>query len=187
MKEEKKAAKEEKKGSKPTEKKEPKPEAKPRSNYIYAVIAVVVIIAVAAVFLLRTNKLSNASFPSFKQNFNSAQRVSLVVYYKNATAYSQEVVCSTDIIEILSSHRTPSTIDFFTIENNTCSYIPNGLGAPGNVLTSSTSACLATAASEPSISLNYSASNSTVITSDHLNIYGDAAYMKSCPIAVDLS
>jgi hypothetical protein len=179
--------KEEKKSAKPSVKKQEKVEAKQKPNYLYSVVAAIVIIAAAVILFLGTSKLSTASFSSFKQNFNSAPRVSIVVYYQNATSYGQEVICSTDLIEILASHRAPSTIEFFTIENNTCSYIPNGLGAPGNVITNSTAACLKTVAAEPSISLNYSATNSTVITSDSLNIHGNAAYMASCPIAVDLS
>lgn len=171
--------------------KEPKKEAKQAENSrpdyrIYIVSAIAIIIVAAAVLLLLP-KASGVSFSSFKQNFESANRVALVVYYQNASTYSAETVCATDLVEIIASHRNASTIDFYTIDNSSCTYLPGGLGKPGNINTTSASTCLATAASVPSIYLNYSASNYTSIQPYSFKVYGNSKYMDSCPVAVEFS
>lgn len=168
-------------------KKEAKKEGKPTPRYLYYIAILIVIVVIAAVAFVGSSRLSNVSFSSFKQNFEAAPRVSIVVYYHNASIYGLETLCTTDLVEVIAAHRSPATIDFFTINNATCTYIPNGIGHPGNVLTNSSAMCLSTAASEPSISLNYSANNRTVITPYHLNIFGNSQYLRSCPIAVDIS
>lgn len=160
-------------------------EKKSRNLTIYVLLIMAALLIIGIVSL--SGSLSNVSFSSFKQNFNSAQRVAFVVYYNNASTYGLETICATDTVEVLSSKRSPSTIDFFTLQSNNCTYIPNGLGHIGNVLTTNSSSCLSTAASEPSIYLNYSNTNSTVITPYHLKIYGNSGYMRSCPLAVDLT
>lgn len=171
--------------TKKVEKKQEK-EEKRQPIALYLGVIIVVVVIIAALLLFTPSSLSNVSFSSFKQNFNVAPRVALVSYY-NASGYAEETTCTTALVEILASHRNPATIDFFTIQNNTCTFIPNGIGHPGNLTTTNSSACLSTAASEPSISLNYSSFNRTVVTPDHLNIFGDSSYMQACPIAVDLS
>ncbi len=158
-----------------------------RSPYLKYLAVAVALIAVIAAFALGTGMLSGVSFSSFKQNFGSAKRIAVVVYYYNASVYNMETICSTDLVEVLASHRSPSTIDFFTIDNGTCTYIPNGIGHPANVLTNSSAMCLNTANSEPSISMSYSPSNYSRITPYHLGIYGNSEYFRSCPIAVDIS
>lgn len=168
-------------------KKEEKAEEKEGSPWLYLGAAVIAIMAIAAIFYLSSSGLSGVTFSSFKQNFNSAPRVAIVVNYYNQSIYAYQTICSTDLVEILASHRNPSTIDFFTIQNNTCTYIPNGIGRPANVLTNSSSFCLAKASSEPSITLDYGSANSTQITPEHLTIYGDSTYFRGCPIAVEIS
>ncbi len=164
-----------------------KREEKKSNAPLYTGIAVALVIILAIAAYAGLGSLSGTSFATFKGNFNSAQRVALVVYFHNTSVYYEQNVCSTDLVEILAAHRNPSTIDFFTINNNTCSYIPNGLGHPANVLTNSSAFCLRTAASEPSLSLNYSSYNHTVITPDHMSVFGNENYFRSCPIAVDIS
>ncbi len=158
-----------------------------RSAYLYPLAIVAVVIAILAIALTGSTLLSNVSFPSFKQNFDSAPRVAVVVYFYNASVYGLETTCTTALVEVLASHRNPSTIDFFTIDNKTCTYIPNGIGHVANVLTTNSTSCLNTAASEPSISLNYGPVNKTSIAPYHLSIHGNREYLRSCPIAVDLS
>ena len=169
-------------------KKEPKNGKRERPDYtVYIVSTIAIVTVVAAVLLLLPKGFSGVSFSSFKQNFGSASRVALVSYYHNASTYAAETVCATDLIEIISAHRPPSSIDFYTIDNSSCTYLPNGLGKPGNVNTTSASSCLSKAASEPSISLNYSAANQTSIQAYHLAVYGNVKYMESCPIAAEFS
>ena len=173
------------------DKKEQKSEEKTRPSYNTYIIPIITIIAIvivaAAVLLLLPKVFSGVSFSSFKQNFESASRVAIVSYYHNASTYAAETVCTTDLIEIISAHRPASSIDFYTIDNSSCTYLPSGLGKPGNVNTTSASSCLSKAASEPSVSLNYSATNQTSIQAYHLAIYGNVKYMDSCPIAAEFS
>ena len=166
-------------------------EVKPRGSRAFMIIAGVVVIAVVAIAILfiatQGGNGSTAKFSTFRNNFNSANKVSIVVYYHNATTYDQETICSTYLVEVLASRRNPGSINYFTIDNNTCTYIPNGIGHEANVLTNSSSFCLSQAATEPTISLTYGNSNSTVITPENLNITGNIKYFKACPIAVDIS
>lgn len=164
---------------------------KQRDSRAFMIIAGVVVIAVVVIAILfiatQGGNGSTAKFSTFKNNFNSANKVSIVVYYHNATTYDQETICSTYLVEVLASRRNPGSINYFTIDNNTCTYIPNGIGHEANVLTNSSSFCLSQAAGEPTISLTYGNSNSTVITPENLNITGNIKYFKACPIAVDIS
>ncbi len=166
-----------------------KPAGKPaaKGRYLKYLALVIVLVAIIAALAFGTGMLSGVSFSSFKQNFDSAKRVAVVVYYYNSSIYNTETICSTDLVEVLAAKRNPSTIDFFTIDNGTCTYIPDGIGHPANVLTNSSAMCLNTANSEPSISMSYSPSNYSRITPYHLGIYGNAEYFRSCPIAVDIS
>lgn len=174
------------------QKEEKKEEKKEGGRQVYPYIIILIILAVAVfvvVEVVQSSGIGGVSFSSFKQNFNAAQRVAIVVNFNNATLYGYEDLCSTATVEVVSSHRDPSTIDFYAIDtsNATCTYIPNGIGHPGNVTTTNSTSCLAVANSEPSITFNYAQANHTTITPQHLTIYGNSKYMQSCPIAVDMT
>ena len=151
------------------------------------VAAIAIILAVIFLIAMPGNGSTQARFSEFKSNFNAAPKVSIIVYYYNASTYGQETVCSTYLVEVLAAHKAPGSINYYTIDNNTCTYIPNGIGHAANVITNSSSFCLAQARLKPSISMSYGASNGTLITANHLNITGNMAYYKACPIAVDIS
>ncbi len=169
-------------------KKESKPQSGSSRGAVIAGIIAIAIIAIAAFFISMPGSNANsAKFSTFKSNFNTAEKVSIIVYYHNSSTYGQETVCSTYLVEVLASHRSPGSINYYTIDNNTCTYIPNGIGHAANVITNSTAFCLSRAASQPSISLNYGAANATGITPYRLNITGNMEYFKACPIAVDIS
>ena len=69
-----------------------------------------------------------------------------------------------------SSHRSG-------LNATTCFYPSSGLGRVSNVNTTTPANCLAKALSEPSIFLNSSATNRTVVKAYDLYVYGNAAYM----------
>ena len=93
------------------------------------------------------------------------------------------------MIQVIAHSRKASTIDFFIIDqhNSTCVYSATGLGGSISPVTTNSSHCLGIAYSESGFFLNYSAVNSTMITLSHMYVYGNTEYMKSCPIAVELS
>ena len=128
------------------------------------------------------------SFSTFKSNFNSAQRIAVVTQYTNATQYNMISQCSTDIIsaETVSDKRNASTIDFYVLNSTSCTYAPNGLGHVLNPVTTNASSCENEIKLEPSISLNYSSYNHTIITPYHMYVYGNTQYFSSCPVAVGL-
>lgn len=158
------------------------------STYLYAAIAVVVIAAVLA-FLFAGPALNTAvPFSTFKAGFQSAARVSVTATYLNQSQYTALSPCFTSIIQAIAHSRKASTIDFFIIDqsNSTCIYSKTGLGGSVSPTTTNSSYCLHIANSEPGIYLNYSASNYTSITTSRMSVYGNGAYMTSCPIAVEL-
>ena len=146
--------------------------------------AIVAIIAVVLYFVY-ANYL-NTPFSTFQRNYDSASRVALAVTYGNVTQYSAEAGCSQYLIQTIAGTRNASTIDFFILNRTMCYYSPTGLGHAINISTVPASQCLGYARSEPSIFLNYSNNNSTVITPYHLYASGNAAYMAKCGIAVEI-
>ncbi len=107
--------------------------------------------------------------------------------YYNQSINSLESFCGTNLISVVASHRQPSGIGFFIINGTSCTYIPSGVGRPANVLTNTSANCLSMVSSRASITLEYSQYNHTTISPYHMAIDGNAAYFRSCPIAVDIS
>lgn len=174
----------------------PKPKAqkaeapKPASRTLMYVAAAIIILAVAAaytVLVLLPSGSSPATFSTFKANLNAASRVAILSTYADPTQLNIESQCFTDIVQILSTQRSPTTIDFYEVNATSCTYSPNGLGHEVTPANTTPAVCLKDAAAEPSIYLNYSTSNSSIITADHMYVYGDAQYFEQCPVAVDLS
>lgn len=156
----------------------------------YLAIAIIVLLAAAVVYLVlfQLPSLSGASFSSFKNNFDNAPRVAVTVIYHNNTQWPLEEPCFTRLIDILSGVRGASTIDFFLVNQTSCTYSPTGLGHSANYITKSAGACLATAQNEPGIYLNYSSTyNRTTITPTHLYINANESYYNACPIAAEFA
>jgi hypothetical protein len=149
--------------------------------------AAVVAAVILAFFYLVLPSMSNVPFTTFKGNFNSAGRVALLVTYGNQSQYASEAQCFPALVQALSFVRNASTIDFFILNRTTCFYPTSGLGRASNVTTTTPGSCLARSGSEPTIFLNYSAANRTVVKAYGIYVYGNAAYMAKCPIAVDMS
>lgn len=154
-----------------------------------AALLAVAIVAVVflAFFYFVLPSMSNVPFTTFKGNFDSAGRVALFVAFGNQSQYAAESQCFPALVQALSFSRNASTIDFFIMNSTACYYPSAGLGHVSNVTTATPANCLAKAGSEPSIFLNYSASNYTVVKAYDIYVHGDSAYMAKCPIAVDMS
>ncbi|MEM3296926.1 MAG: hypothetical protein QW696_03440, partial [Candidatus Micrarchaeaceae archaeon] len=144
---------------------------------IIAIIVVVVAAVIAAYYLVFMR--FSTSFPTFLANFRSAARVSVLVGYSNTTQFAGMSSCYSAIVESIAHTRNATTIDFFVVNATTCYYSPGGLGKPISVTTATAKQCISQALSEPSVFLNYSATNRTIITPYHLYVYGNSAYMRS--------
>ena len=168
--------------------KEAKPKSK-RNPYLYAAV-IVIIVAAAVIFFLKGPALNaNVPFSTFKSNIQSSPRLAVIATYANFNQSARLEPCYSSLIQVLALTRKASTIDFYLVDssNSTCTYSSTGLGGPISLTTSNSSYCINIARGEDGIFLNYSQVNSTTITASHMYIYGNAAYMASCPITVDLS
>lgn len=164
----------------------------------YAIIGILAIIVIAVVLIVMytynsnsitsSNPNFNTAFASFKSEFNSAQKIAIISQYINGTEYVNISRCVTDLVhdEVSSLQRNSSTINFYVINSTTCTYSPTGLGHTINPITTNASSCENSTASEPSIYLNYSANNYSVLTKNHLTVYGNGAYFAQCPIAISI-
>jgi len=152
-------------------------------EYLFVLLVILAIIIIA--YLAFSNFLLTP-FSTFASNFHAAPRVALVVFFSNESEYISEYSCFTKVIESIAYTRNATTIDFFIINGTTCTYPSTGLGKPIQIATTNASKCLSVAKAEPSIFMNYSNVNRTIITPYHLYIYGNNAYMNACPIASDI-
>jgi len=152
-------------------------------EYLFVLLVILAIIIIA--YLAFSNFLFTP-FSTFASNFHAAPRVALVVFFSNESEYISEYQCFTKMIESIAYTRNATTIDFFIINGTTCTYPSKGLGKPIQIATTNASKCLSVAKAEPSIFMNYSITNRTIITPYHLYIYGNNAYMSACPIASEL-
>ena len=156
----------------------------------YAIVIVLAAVILYLVYFLIANYVSTP-FSTFKSNYIGSTMVATVLTYGNATQLSYEIPCSEDIIQAVSYARkaakgfNSSSIGFFILNSSACSY-QVGLGYPISVKNSTARACLSAIKNEPAIYLNYSATNSTIITPYKLYIYGNSNYMKTCSITADL-
>ncbi len=163
------------------------------AKYIIAIIIIVVIIGVAlfAGSLLSTKPNSSSSFETFKENYDSAARVNIFVAAYNGTVLSSTIGCATAIIEQTvgskTDHRNASTIDLNIINQTSC-IRSTGLGVIGaNYINTTLQNCLNTSSTEPSIYINYSLQNTTLIRPDYLYVSGDALFLSECGLAPELS
>ncbi len=164
-------------------------------TYIAALVVIILIIMVAifAAVLLNPNQnnQNTASFSAFIKNYDAAPRVNIFVAAYNGTVLSSTVGCATAVIEQLvaskANHRNASTIDL-NIINETACIRSNGLGnATANYTTTSLGNCLNTSSTEPSIYINYSSENVTIIRPDYLYIAGNGLFLRECGLASEIS
>jgi hypothetical protein len=152
-----------------------------------AIIAAALAVIVFAVFYMLLLPSLKVPFSTFKGNFVSAPRVAIVSVYANVSAFAAESNCANKIVYVVANHRNASTIDYYLINQTSCTYPVGGLGHTLSIATNTTANCLAMIGSEPALFLNTSAANSTLIQPYRLYVDGNTAYFDQCPIAVDLS
>ena len=75
-------------------------------------------------------------------------------------------------------------MDFYLIQNKTsCAYINETIASitpNGSYIVANSTYCLSRASEEPSIFINYSDTNSTIITAEHVYIQGNYRYLSEC-------
>jgi hypothetical protein len=181
-----------------SKKEKPKAEGKDGGNTLTMVVIIaVVVIAVALGYLVSSGIFNmtggggQGSFQGFQTHFYSAPRVAIYVTYLNGSTFSYAAGCAYSMIEKMiessTNHRNASTIDFLIIANSTSCLAPIGvLGASNGTRVIPISECLATSSHEPSVFINYSATNSTVVRAGNLYTSGDALFLSECGISSEL-
>ena len=158
-----------------------------------AIIAIVIIFA--AVFSSLFYGLISykpTSFSAFASNFNKASSVAIYVNYSNGTTFAPELSCSNALIEELTSsvkdHKNASQINFYVLYNDSCIYRQGALGTLISNYTNATRAeCIGYGAGKPSVFINYSSVNRTIITPSKLYFSGDANFLDECGIAYQIT
>jgi type II secretory pathway pseudopilin PulG len=169
----------------------PKRQNNSAKRIIGVILFVIVIVAVVAGALMYSqNQAGGTSITVFENNFNSAARVAIVVYAKNNTGLGPPIDCAANLIEQLTgtkgaAHRDPTTINYYVLNSTSCSSYPEGFGGASSNTTPAT--CLFQARQFPRIFINYSTTNSTIITPDALYESGDVRFMIQCGIAAELT
>ena len=158
-----------------------------------AIIAIVIIFA--AVFSSLFYGLISykpTSFSAFASNFNKASSVAIYVNYSNGTTFAPELSCSNALIEELTSsvkdHKNASQINLYVLYNDSCIYRQGALGTLISNYTNATRAeCIGYGAGKPSVFINYSSVNRTIITPSKLYFSGDANFLDECGIAYQIT
>lgn len=160
-----------------------------------ALVAIAIVVILAAVFSALFYGLvayKPTSFKAFASNFNRANSVAVYVNYTNGTEFAPELSCSNALIEELISssavHKNASQISLYILYNNSCVYRQGALGTLISNYTNATrSECISYGTGKPSIFINYSRANSTVITPEKLYFTGDAKFLSECGIAYQIT
>lgn len=157
-----------------------------------------IILAVIAVSTLLTayiyensNPGSNVPLSTFLSNLRAAPTIGIYVNDLNGTVYPDANFCATSLIyQIISqnyTHRDPATIDFFIINGSarTCTYT-KGLRTAGNLTNTTLSDCISMSSTMPSIFINYSRVNRTIVKNSALYIEGTPQYLYECGISAQI-
>jgi hypothetical protein len=158
-----------------------------RNLYLYLIAVLIAI----DILLFVAKPAASQPFYSFENAFHSAPKVAIYAIAYNGTALTSTVGCASAIIEnIISSkqyHRNASSIEFFVLNQSACFSSAHGLGSGSNATQMPIQACLNQSKSMPSIFINYSVENRTLINSKSVYIWGNVQFLKECGIAEALS
>ena len=164
--------------------------AKKEENiWMYALAALVGVVALYAAYYFLSNYVQT-SFTAFKSSYIAAPKVAIALVYDTIPQYSASLQCSLALTQVVSRARSQSfssnSIDFVIMNSTACVY-QQGLGYPINFVNDTPENCKALLKSTPTIFLNYSYANYTVVTLNHMYIGGNNDYMTTCPIAAEFS
>ncbi len=161
-----------------------------RTKYIAVIGLVVIVAAIAGALIYGLRPSSPAgSISRFQHTFVSAATVGVYVADFNVTGYPLADGCANNLIEMMvastQNHRAPASINFFVVNQSSCSY-SRGLGSTINTTVISAAQCMNLTATEPSIFVNYSATNSTVVKDNVLYVSGTGKFLSECGVASEL-
>jgi len=162
-----------------------------RSNHINIFYYVIALLIAIDILLLFYHSSSAQPFYTFENSFHSAPSVAIYVTAYNSTALDSTMGCATQLIESMVSssgyHRNSSSINFFVLNQSACFSSASALGTASNSTQKPISECMNVSKSMPSIFINYSTVNKTIINAKSIYIIGDTIFLKECGIAPALS
>ncbi|MGC8669634.1 MAG: hypothetical protein ACP5TL_00580 [Candidatus Micrarchaeia archaeon] len=162
-----------------------------KNSMPYYSIYVIVVFLAFDILLFVYHPSEHQPFYTFASNFHSASHVAIYVEALNGSALSSTIGCASMLIEsIVSSkqyHRDPSSIDFFVMNQTACFTNAKILGESSNSSEMPISACLNVSKTIPSIFINYSNINNTIVTQKSLYISGNINFLRECGIAPAIS
>lgn len=153
---------------------------------IYAVVAVALVIVTAIITIIYLSQ--PPSFTSFKSAFKAASQIAIFAMYNGThlgIGGSSAASCAIAVIEQL--HRTPNTISFFEANQTSCTFATGGLGGSNNTTTVSIGRCINMSKSMPTLYINYSTLNETVVGRGTLYVSGNLLFLRECGIAQELT
>lgn len=157
------------------------------------IFVIIIIFAIGGGYVYGVIGGTQTNFATFQKNFLSAQNVGILVTDNNGTSFTATNACADNIIEqIVGSrqyHRNESTINLYVLINRTnCIYLPNGFNATNPQTVNTTyQDCLTMSAAEPRIFVNYSSTNSTIITPTTLYVSGNLKFLELCGVASEIT
>lgn len=169
-----------------------KAESRQGQSGTYIIAIAVFVVAVAAAYLAISALFggsggSNSSLGAFKSAYAAAPRVAIY-----ASDYSGSLgltgTCADALITstVQYGRRNSSTIDYFVVNGTSCTYAVNLGSASFNSVATAIGRCLNMSKAEPTVYINYSATNTTVIKPDYLYTAGDGSFLARCGIAAEL-
>ncbi len=168
-------------------------QGKSKRNLLIAavILAIVIVVGIMGTAMLGQPG-TNTNFNVFKGNFDSASNVSIIVGDFNSSAYSQEISCAVNLVEIVVGsqqyHKNASAIGFYVMNQTSCTYEKNGIGGLiGNYTNTTASDCLNRATRYPTVYINYSATNITRISPNFLYLSGNQNFLTQCGITSEIS
>ena len=162
-----------------------------KAKYAVVISIVVIVAAIGSSLFYGLHPSAPSDFSAFQHSFLTAKNVGIYVYDLNASGYVGAVGCATGLIETIVSspqyHRDSSTINFFVVNQSTCTY-SYGLGTPSSKTSViNLTQCMGYTSSEPSVFINYSTANSTVVKGNALYVNGDLKFLSECGISSEIT
>lgn len=158
---------------------------------LYAVLCMAIVLGAAIIAVIYLSK--PPSFSEFRTAFVSANSVAIFAMYNGTllgVGGSSTVSCATALIERL--RRPSSSINFFVINQTSCTFATYGLGSNNSSTSNATTTtgigrCINMSKGMPVLYINYSTQNETVIGRGTLYVSGDLMFLRECGIAAQLT
>jgi hypothetical protein len=174
------------------EKKDSPDQSKRNVGVVVLVVIIVLAVAGALAYGLNAPQQSQTSIDVFESNFDSAQNVSIIVTAYNGPTLAASSGCASSLIEQVtathgSAHKNASMIGFYVINSTKCLYTQHLRITGAKYSNSTPEFCVNLTKGTPSIFINYSNANRTIIMPDALYVSGTMEFLSQCGVASEIT